>query len=344
MNHSFQRFLVLSGFIISILMCTYIYSENADSDTPNGFSTEKIEMKRSGSIFDNDLAPLNSVSKLSACGDCCRNDFNGRGHSHNRCNHCNNNGCNHCNNGCDNCHNCRPPVRCCTGPTGPTGSTGPTGPTGPTGNTGPTGPCCTGSTGPTGPTGPLAPTGPTGPTGPCCPGNALLGAAAFLSSGSPNGISYFTTILHLPTSTPTFTKKINVEGGLFFGTTLYNTDPVNFISVSITSPNFNSDDFATVFTIEQAGVYEIIYTITSAVQTSSHTVHFTLEDISSETSLAGSQSILVFDQTINTTSQALITTLTRGQSLILGSEDVFPLNTFLPITQANITFKLLIPQ
>lgn len=157
MNHRYQRFLTLFSFILPLFAYTHIYSENTCLDAPKEFSAEKLEMKKSESIFKNDIYSLSSLSKLSACHNCDRDDFRGCDNCHNGCNHCNNNGCNRCNdNGCNRCNNCRNSVRCCTGPRGPTGPQGPTGfigPTGPTGiagltgSTGPTGPCCTGPTG-----------------------------------------------------------------------------------------------------------------------------------------------------------------------------------------------------
>ncbi len=122
-----------------------------------------------------------------------------------------------------------------TGPTGPIGSTGSTGPTGPQGTTGNTG--STGSTGATGPTGPLGPTGPQGSTG--STGNTgATGPAG--PTGSSTGLDAYAY------ATLNSNQQVDVEDAIIFPS----AGPIRSVTY---------DSATGVFTIHEAGDYEIIY-------------------------------------------------------------------------------------
>ncbi|MCM2675024.1 hypothetical protein NDM98_05670 [Shouchella plakortidis] len=118
-----------------------------------------------------------------------------------------------------------------TGPTGPTGVTGATGVTGPTGPTGTTG--ATGATGPTGVTGATGPTGPTGDTGPTGPNiTATLGYAGN-NAGAVIAVILVGTLVPLP--------SLQLLSGI------------------------TSNGAGTIFTVTQAGRYQVSYTIRTTV-------------------------------------------------------------------------------
>ena len=145
-------------------------------------------------------------------------------------------------------------VRGAEGPAGETGPAGPTGPQGPPGATGASGdPGAPGETGPAGPAGPTGPdgaagpvgaagaagaagvagaTGPTGPAGPLGPG--LTAAFAVNTQGSPIAVS---------------------SGGT----------PIPLPNEQVLPSGVTADSTNTVFTVAEAGTYQISYHVNTTL-------------------------------------------------------------------------------
>ena len=143
------------------------------------------------------------------------------------------------------------------GPTGPTGAEGPAGVTGPTGPTGPQGPQgatgASGDPGAPGETGPAGPAGPTGPDGAAGPVGAA-GAAGATGAAGAAGPTGSTGPLG-PGLTAAFAA--NTQGSTI-AVALGGT-PIALPNAQVLPPDITANAGNTIFTVAQAGVYQISY-------------------------------------------------------------------------------------
>ena len=155
------------------------------------------------------------------------------------------------------------------GPTGPAGPTGPTGPDGPAGATGPTGP--TGPEGPQGVTGlsgdpgapgemgPTGPAGPTGPDGAAGPAGAaglagLTGATGAAGPAGPTGAIGPGLTAAFAANTQGSTISVAVGG-----------TPIALPNAQVLPPNITANSGNTVFTVAEAGTYQISYHVNTTL-------------------------------------------------------------------------------
>ncbi|MCI9288618.1 MAG: collagen-like protein [Oscillospiraceae bacterium] len=187
------------------------------------------------------------------------------------------------------------PAQGVTGPTGPTGATGPTGPdgltgatgpdgaagpagatgaigpdgaAGPAGAAGPTGPDgaagLTGATGPTGPDGAAGATGPTGPTGPDGAAGAI-GPTGPTGAAGPTGATGATGPAGAAGPNPTATSAFaaNTQGSSIL--VALGGSPVPLPNEQLLSPGITANAGSTVFTVAQAGTYQISYHVNTTL-------------------------------------------------------------------------------
>lgn len=152
------------------------------------------------------------------------------------------------------------PAEGSTGPTGPTGPTGAEGPVGAEGATGPAGPAgsqgVTGVSGGPGAPGEMGPTGPTGPTGPegaAGPAGAaglagLTGAAGATGPTGPTGATSPGLTAAFAANTQGSTISVAVGG-----------TPIALPNAQVLPPDITANAGNTVFTVTQAGTYQISY-------------------------------------------------------------------------------------
>ena len=149
------------------------------------------------------------------------------------------------------------------GPTGPTGAEGPAGAAGPTGPTGPEGPQgMTGDRGAPGASGEMGPTGPTGPTGPegaAGPAGATgatgpAGAAGAVGSAGPTGATS-------PGLTAAFAA--NTQGSII--SVALGGTPIALPNAQVLPPNITANSGNTVFTVAEAGTYQISYHVNTTL-------------------------------------------------------------------------------
>ena len=191
-----------------------------------------------------------------------------------------------------------------SGPTGPIGLTGETGPTGPEGPTGPQGP--TGLTGETGPTGPEGPTGPQGPTGPAGGGLAAYGG---LYSTTPHSITG--------------------TGGTADAILLANAMPLS-----------NETQGTNTLTVEEAGDYEITYTVNTTPTTAAGTIEVYATEGGTEIP-ESNDTQTVGNGTTTTFQKTFITTLDANDEIGLSIES--DTSGDLTVNNATITVKKLSP-
>ena len=157
------------------------------------------------------------------------------------------------------------PAQGVTGPTGPTGATGPTGPDGLTGATGPDGAAgLTGATGPTGPDGAAGATGPTGPTGPDGAAGAI-GPTGPTGAAGPTGATGATGPAGAAGPNPTATSAFaaNTQGSSIL--VALGGSPVPLPNEQLLSPGITANAGSTVFTVAQAGTYQISYHVNTTL-------------------------------------------------------------------------------
>ena len=149
------------------------------------------------------------------------------------------------------------------GPTGPTGAEGPAGAAGPTGPTGPEGPQgMTGDQGDPGAPGEMGPTGPTGPTGPegaAGPAGATgatgpAGAAGAVGSAGPTGATSPGLTAAFAANTQGSTISVALGG-----------TPIALPNAQVLPPNITANSGNTVFTVAQAGTYQISYHVNTTL-------------------------------------------------------------------------------
>ncbi|MCI8762410.1 MAG: collagen-like protein [Oscillospiraceae bacterium] len=149
------------------------------------------------------------------------------------------------------------------GPTGPTGAEGPAGAAGPTGPTGPEGPQgMTGDQGDPGAPGEMGPTGPTGPTGPegaAGPAGAIgatgpAGAAGAVGSAGPTGATSPGLTAAFAANTQGSTISVALGG-----------TPIALPNAQVLPPNITANSGNTVFTVAEAGTYQISYHVNTTL-------------------------------------------------------------------------------
>ena len=149
------------------------------------------------------------------------------------------------------------PAEGSTGPTGPTGPTGAEGPVGAEGATGPAGPAgsqgVTGVSGGPGAPGEMGPTGPTGPTGPegaAGPAGAagLAGLTGAAGATGPTGATSPGLTAAFAANTQGSTISVAVGG-----------TPIALPNAQVLPPDITANAGNTVFTVTQAGTYQISY-------------------------------------------------------------------------------------
>ena len=172
------------------------------------------------------------------------------------------------------------PAQGVTGPTGPTGATGPTGPDGLTGATGPDGAAGpagatgaigpdgaagpAGAAGPTGPDGAAGATGPTGPTGPDGAAGAI-GPTGPTGAAGPTGATGATGPAGAAGPNPTATSAFaaNTQGSSIL--VALGGSPVPLPNEQLLSPGITDNAGSTVFTVAQAGTYQISYHVNTTL-------------------------------------------------------------------------------
>ena len=149
------------------------------------------------------------------------------------------------------------------GPTGPTGAEGPAGAAGPTGPTGPEGPQgMTGDQGDPGAPGEMGPTGPTGPTGPegaAGPAGATgatgpAGAAGAVGAAGPTGATSPGLTAAFAANTQGSTISVALGG-----------TPIALPNAQVLPPNITANSGNTVFTVAEAGTYQISYHVNTTL-------------------------------------------------------------------------------
>ena len=149
------------------------------------------------------------------------------------------------------------------GPTGPTGAEGPAGAAGPTGPTGPEGPQgMTGDQGDPGAPGEMGPTGPTGPTGPegaAGPAGATgatgpAGAAGAVGVAGPTGATSPGLTAAFAANTQGSTISVALGG-----------TPIALPNAQVLPPNITANSGNTVFTVAEAGTYQISYHVNTTL-------------------------------------------------------------------------------
>ena len=148
------------------------------------------------------------------------------------------------------------------GPTGPTGAEGPAGaigPTGPTGSTGVTG--ATGATGADGSTGPTGATGATGAAGIAGMAGATGAAGAAGATGAPGATGATGAAGPNPTSTAAFAA--NTQGSTVL--VALGGSPVPLPDAQLLSPGITVNAGGTVFTVAEAGTYQISYHVNTTL-------------------------------------------------------------------------------
>ena len=140
------------------------------------------------------------------------------------------------------------------GPAGPAGPTGPTGPEGPQGMTGDRGaPGASGEMGPTGPTGPTGPEGAAGPAG-ATGATGPAGAAGAVGSAGPTGATS-------PGLTAAFAA--NTQGSII--SVALGGTPIALPNAQVLPPNITANSGNTVFTVAEAGTYQISYHVNTTL-------------------------------------------------------------------------------
>ena len=148
------------------------------------------------------------------------------------------------------------------GPTGPTGAEGPAGaigPTGPTGSTGVTG--ATGATGADGATGPTGATGATGAAGIAGIAGATGAVGATGATGTTGATGATGAAGPNPTSTAAFAA--NTQGSTVL--VALGGSPVPLPDAQLLSPGITVNAGGTVFTVAEAGTYQISYHVNTTL-------------------------------------------------------------------------------